>query len=41
MKNRNLTTELKNRIRMIEELEQEYPGITKRPKDGIYEIKSD
>ena len=41
MKNRSLTDELKKRVRMIEELEREYPGITKRPKDGIYEIKSD
>ena len=41
MKNRDLTTELKNRVRIMEELERKYPGITKRPKDGIYEIKSD
>lgn len=41
MKNRDLTTELKNRVRIMEELEKKYPGITKRPKDGVYEIKSD
>ena len=39
MKNRDLTMELKKRDRIMEELEKKYPGITKRPKDGIYKIK--
>ena len=41
MKYRDLTMELKKRDKMLEELEKKHPGITKRPKDGIYEIKSD
>lgn len=41
MKNRDLTMELKKRDRILEELEKQTPGITKRPKDGIYEIKSE
>jgi len=39
MKNRDLTMELKNKVRIMEELERKYPGITKRPKDGIYKIR--
>ena len=38
MKNRDLTTELKNRDKIIEELERKHPGITKKPDDGIYQI---
>jgi len=41
MKNRDLTMELKKRDNIMEELEKKYPGITKRPKNGIYEIKLD
>ena len=37
----DLTMELKKRDRILEELEKQTPGITRRPKDGIYEIKSE
>ena len=39
MKNRDLTMELKKRDKIFDELEKKYPGITKRPENGIYEIK--
>lgn len=41
MSNRNLTVELKKRDNILDQLERENPGITKRPKDGIFEIKSE
>lgn len=40
LQNRELTSELKKRDRILEELEKEHPGITRRPKGGIYEIKT-
>ena len=39
MKNRDLTMELKKRDKILNDLEKKHPGITKRPKDGIFEIK--
>jgi len=39
MENRNLTMGLKKMDKMLGDLEKQYPGITKRPKDGVYEIK--
>jgi len=38
IKNRDLTMELKKRDSILEKLEREYPGITKRPKDGYFQI---
>ncbi len=39
LKNRDLTLELKKRDALLNELERKYPGITRRPEDGIFEIK--
>ncbi len=39
MQNRDLTMELKRRDKLLNELEKKYPGITKRPRDGVFEIK--
>jgi len=36
--NRDLTNELKKQDAILQELEKQHPGITKRPKDGIYRI---
>ena len=36
--NRDLTNELKQIDRMLVDLEKQHPGITKRPKNGVYEI---
>jgi DNA-binding NtrC family response regulator len=41
MKNRDLTMELKKMDKILDDLEKEYPGITKRPEDGIFKIKSE
>jgi len=41
IKNRDLTVELKKRDKILEDLEKHYPGITQRPKNGVFEIKSE
>jgi len=41
LQNRDLTMELKKRDKVLEELEKQYPGITQRPRNGIFEIKSE
>ena len=41
MKNRDLTMELKKMDKILDDLEKEYPGITKRPEDGIFKINSE
>ena len=38
LENRDLTSQLKIKDAMLRELEKQYPGITAKPKDGIYEI---
>ena len=38
LKNRELTTKLKDTVKILSELQQKYPGIIKRPKDGIQDI---
>ena len=41
MKNRDLTMELKKMDKILDDLEKKYPGITKRPKNGIFKINSE
>jgi len=36
--NRDLTNELRKRDAILQQLEKQYPGITKKPKNGIYRI---
>ena len=39
VKYRDLNDELKKREALLQELERKYPGITKRPEDGIFRIE--
>ncbi len=39
--NNELSLEIKKRDKVLTDLEKQYPGITERPADGIYVIKSD
>jgi len=38
--NNDLTNELKRIDKILIDLEKQYPGITQRPKNGVYEIKT-
>ena len=38
LENRDLTSELRIRDSILQELEKEHPGITQQPKDGVYRI---